>query len=52
MEYQGKKICGIKIIDESNGNKVIVSMCDAKTETTNGYKIVIDPYSEEVKAND
>jgi len=52
MEYQGKKICGIEIYDETDNNKIIASICDKKTETINGYKIRVIPYTEEVKAND
>ena len=52
MEYMGKKICGIEIVDETKDNKLVAYICDGKTETTNGYKVRVVPFNKEVKAND
>jgi len=52
MEYKGKKICAIEVYNENDGDRVVAKICDKSLETTNGYKIRVLPYVEEVKTND
>ena len=49
MEYKGKKICSIDVLD---GDRVIANICDNKIETTNGYTIRVNPYVDEVKTDE
>lgn len=43
MQYKGKAIKEIQVIDTTNNNEVIVSITDCKIEATNGYKVVAIP---------
>ena len=52
MFFQGKKICAIEVYNENDNNAVVAKVCDDSLETTNGYKVRIIPYTEEVKTND
>lgn len=52
MVFQGKKVCYIEIYDETNDNMVIAKLCDTSIETTNGYKVRVVPYVEEVKSKE
>lgn len=44
MDYRGKKIKAIEIVNESNNNEIVAHICDNKVETTNGYKVKIIPF--------
>lgn len=48
MDYRGKKIKAIEIVNESNNNELIVHICEDRMETTNGYKVKIVPFITEM----
>lgn len=49
MILEGKIISGIEVYNANDDDRVIASICDGTLKTTNGYKIRVIPYVEEVK---